>query len=133
MTTTPIDQPTMQAGPSDWFDGVVHIDVVGTPGPASRVMAGLVHFAPAARTAWHTHPNGQTLYVTEGVSVVQVEGERAQELRAGDRVVIPAGANHWHGAAPARLTTQLAYQEADAAGEHTTWGRPVTDEEYAAR
>jgi quercetin dioxygenase-like cupin family protein len=118
------------AGPGDWFAGNVYIDVVSMPSPTSRVMGGIVHFAPGARTAWHTHPAGQTIFVTEGAGLVQREGGPVEEVWPGDRVYIEPGENHWHGAAPARLNTQLAYQEADDSGNHTTWGRHLTDEEY---
>jgi quercetin dioxygenase-like cupin family protein len=118
------------AGPGAWFAGNVHIDVVSMPSPDSRVMGGIVHFAPGARTAWHTHPAGQTIFVTEGVGLVQREGGPVEEVRPGDRVYIEPGENHWHGATPARFHVQLAYQEADDSGSHTTWGRHLTDEEY---
>ena len=121
---------TMTAGPSGWFAGSVYIDVVSLPSPTSRVMGGIVHFAPGARTAWHTHPAGQTIFATEGIGLVQREGGPVEEVRPGDRVSIEPGENHWHGATPARFHTQLAYQEADDSGEHTTWGRHLTDEEY---
>ncbi len=117
-------------GPSQWFAGTVYIDVIGTPTPPSRVLGGLVHFAPGARTAWHSHPVGQTIFVTEGVGVVQREGGPVEEVRPGDRVYFEPGENHWHGATPKRCTTQIAYQEADDSGNHTTWGRHVTDAEY---
>jgi quercetin dioxygenase-like cupin family protein len=100
------------------------------PSPDSRVMGGVVHFEPGARTAWHTHPAGQTIFVTEGVGLVQREGGPVEEVQPGDRVYIEPGENHWHGATPTRFHTQLAYQEADDSGNHTTWGRHLTDEEY---
>jgi quercetin dioxygenase-like cupin family protein len=118
------------AGPGDCFAGNVHIDVVSMPSPDSRVMGGIVHFAPGARTAWHSHPAGQTIFVTEGVGLVQREGGPVEEVRPGDRVCIDPGENHWHGATPTRFHTQLAYQETDDSGSHTTWGRHLTDEEY---
>src|SRR6201996_7600919 len=121
---------TMQAGPSDWFDGNVYIDVVSTPSEKAKVMAGVVHFTPGAHTAWHTHPKGQWIYVTEGVSLVQREGGEVEEVRPGDRIFIEPGENHWHGATPKRFNTQLAYQEADEYGTHTTWGSPVAEDEY---
>ncbi|HEY4269224.1 MAG TPA: cupin domain-containing protein [Galbitalea sp.] len=132
MQITRNELDTMPAGPSDWFDGNVYIDVVSTPSPTSKVMGGIVHFAPGARTAWHTHPAGQTIYVTEGVSLVQREGGAIEEVRPGDRVYIEPGENHWHGASPSRFTVQLAYQEADETGNHTTWGRRLSDDEYPA-
>ncbi|MFD9735810.1 cupin domain-containing protein [Umezawaea sp. NPDC059074] len=119
-------------GPGDWFTGNVYIDVISTPSATSRVMGGVVHFAPGARTAWHTHPAGQTLLVTEGVGLVQREGGPVEEVRPGDRVYIAPGENHWHGATAKDFHAQIAYQEADDAGDHTTWGRHVTDDEYAA-
>jgi quercetin dioxygenase-like cupin family protein len=118
-------------GPSEWFAGPVYIDVVGMPSPPSRVMGGVVHFAPGARTAWHTHPVGQTIFVTEGIGLCQREGGPVEEVRPGDRVYFEPGENHWHGAAPKRFTTQIAYQEADDSGSHTAWGRHVTDDEYS--
>ena len=117
-------------GPDEWFAGDVYIDVVSMPSPSSRVMGGVVHFAPGARTAWHTHPVGQTIFVTEGVGLCQREGGPVEEVRPGDRVYIEPGENHWHGATPRRFNTQLAYQEADESGTHTTWGRPVAEDEY---
>jgi quercetin dioxygenase-like cupin family protein len=118
---------TTIAGPSEWFDGAVYIDVVGTPSPTTHVMAGLVHFAPGARTAWHTHPWGQVIYVTEGISLVQREGGPVETLHPGDRARIEPGERHWHGATPTQFTVQLAYQEADNDGNHTTWGERVAD------
>jgi quercetin dioxygenase-like cupin family protein len=119
------------AGPGDWFTGNVYIDVVSTPSPDTRIMGGIVHFAPGARTAWHTHPAGQTILVIEGVGLIQREGGPVEEVRPGERVYVEPGENHWHGATPARFHTQLAYQEADDSGNHTAWGRHLTDEEYA--
>jgi quercetin dioxygenase-like cupin family protein len=130
MKLTKSGPDTMSAGPSAWFDGNVYIDVVSMPGPDTKVMGGIVHFTPCARTAWHTHPKGQTIFVTEGVGLVQREGGPVEEVRPGDRVFIEPGENHWHGATPGRFHVQLAYQEADEAGEHTTWGRKLTDDEY---
>jgi quercetin dioxygenase-like cupin family protein len=118
------------AGPGDWFTGGVYIDVVSTPSPTSRVMGGIVHFAPGARTAWHTHPVGQTIFVTEGIGLVQRAGGPVEEVRPGDRVQFEPGESHWHGATPTRFHTQIAYQETDDAGHHTAWGHHVTDEEY---
>ena len=119
-------------GPADWFAGAVHIDLVATPTPPSRILGGIVRFAPGARTAWHTHPVGQTIFVTEGVGLVQREGGPVEEVRPGDRVFFEPGENHWHGAAPGRFHTQIAFDEADDAGNHNFWGRQVTDAEYSA-
>lgn len=118
-------------GPADWFAGAVNIDIVAAPTPPSRIMGGVVHFGPGARTAWHTHPVGQSIFVTEGIGLCQREGGPVEEVRPGDRVFFEPGENHWHGAAPGRFHAQIAVQEADDSGNHTTWGRHVTDEEYA--
>jgi quercetin dioxygenase-like cupin family protein len=125
------DEPDTMVGPGDWFAGAVHIDVIATPTPPSRVLAGVVRFAPGARTAWHTHPVGQTIFITEGVGLVQREGGPVEEVRPGDRVFFEPGENHWHGATPGHFHTQIAVEEADDSGHPTTWGRHVTDEEYA--
>ena len=118
------------AGPGDWFTGAVFIDAVAAPSAGSRLSASSVHFTPGARTAWHTHPNGQTIYVTEGIGRCQREGGPVEEIRPGDRVYFEPGENHWHGAAPTRLMTHIAIQEADEGGSAVTWGRHVTDEQY---
>jgi quercetin dioxygenase-like cupin family protein len=119
-------------GPADWFTGDVYIDpVAAAPAPA-RAQAALVHFTPGARTAWHTHPLGQTIYVTEGVGLCQREGGPVEVIRPGDRVFFEPGENHWHGAAPDRFMAHVAIQEADETGSPVTWGDHVTDEEYGA-
>jgi quercetin dioxygenase-like cupin family protein len=120
------------AGPSDWFTGAVYIDAVATPSDASRVSASSVHFTPGARTAWHTHPNGQTIYVTEGVGLAQRRGCPVEVIRPGDRVFFEPGEVHWHGAAPTQFMTHLALLEVDEDGKPATWGAHVTEEEYAA-
>ena len=117
-------------GPADWFTGAVYIDTVATPAPPARAAAALVHFTPGARTAWHTHPFGQTIYVTEGVGRCGREGGPVEELRPGDRVFFEPGENHWHGAAPDRFMVHVAIQEADDDGSPVAWGRHVADEEY---
>src|SRR5512132_3460904 len=95
---------TMQ-GPSDWFTGAVYIDAVAAPSGSSRLSASSVHFTPGARTAWHEHPNGQTIYVLEGVGLAQRRGGRIEVIRPGDRVFFEPGEGHWHGAAPNRFMT----------------------------
>jgi quercetin dioxygenase-like cupin family protein len=120
------------AGPSDWFTGAVYIDAVAAPSDASRLSASSVHFTPGARTAWHTHPNGQTIFVLEGVGLCQRRGGPIEVIRPGDRVFFEPGEEHWHGAAPTRSMTHLAMLEVDAEGNAATWGEHVTDEEYAA-
>jgi quercetin dioxygenase-like cupin family protein len=117
-------------GPSDWFTGTVYIDPIGAPSPPSRTGAASVHFTPGARTAWHTHPFGQTIYVTEGIGRCQRDGDPVQEIRPGDRVFFEPGENHWHGAAPNRFMTHIAIQEANENGSPVTWGEQVTDEQY---
>jgi len=120
------------AGPSDWFTGAVYIDSVATPSGASRVSAVNVHFTPGARTAWHTHPNGQTIYVLEGVGLAQRRGGPVEVIRPGDRVFFEPGEEHWHGAAATRFMTHLAMLEVGDDGNPATWGAHVTDEEYGA-
>jgi quercetin dioxygenase-like cupin family protein len=90
-------------GPSDWFTGTVYVDPVATASAPSRLTASSVHFTPGARTAWHTHPYGQTIHVTEGIGRCQREGGPIEEIRPGDRVYFEPGENHWHGAAPQPL------------------------------
>jgi quercetin dioxygenase-like cupin family protein len=120
------------AGPSEWFTGAVYIDFVATPSGPSRLQASSVHFTPSARTAWHTHPNGQTIYVTEGLGVCQRRGGPIEVIRPGDRVFFESGEDHWHGAAPNRFMTHLAMVEVDDEGNAATWGEHVSDEEYGA-
>jgi quercetin dioxygenase-like cupin family protein len=119
-------------GPRDWFTGAVYIDTVAAPSNGSRLNASSVHFTPGARTAWHIHPNGQTIWVTEGVGLCQRRGGPIEVIRPGDRVFFEPGEDHWHGAAPTRFMTHLAMQEVDDQGSAVTWGVHVTDEEYGA-
>jgi quercetin dioxygenase-like cupin family protein len=121
------------AGPSDWFTGSVYIDTVATPSEPSRLSASNVHFTPGARTVWHTHPNGQTIFVTEGLGLCQRRGGQVEVIRPGDSVFFEPGEEHWHGAAPDRFMTHLALLDVDAEGNNADWGEPVSDEEYAAR
>ena len=117
------------AGPSQWFTGNVYIDTVAAPSEHSRLSASSVHFTPGARTAWHTHPNGQTIYVLEGVGLAQRRGGPAEVIRPGDRVFFEPGEEHWHGAARNRFMTHLAMLEVDDDGNSATWGEHVTDED----
>jgi len=119
-------------GPGDWFTGHVYIDVLATPSPPSRVQAFSVHFTPGARTAWHTHPLGQTIYVTEGVGRCQRRGGAVEVIGPGDRVYFEPGEEHWHGAGPDRFMTHIAMQEVDEQGSAASWGEHVGDEEYDA-
>ena len=120
------------AGPSDWFTGAVYVDAVATPSGGSRLNASSVHFTPGARTVWHTHPFGQTIYVTEGVGRCQRRGGPVEVIRPGDRVFFEPGEDHWHGAAPNRFMTHLAMLEVDDEGNSAKWGDHVSDDEYGA-
>ncbi len=115
-------------GPADWFTGAVFVDAVADALPLG---AYAVHFTPGARTAWHTHPNGQTIWVTEGMGLCQREGGTIEIIRPGDRVFFEPGENHWHGAAPTRFMTHIAIALADESGSPVTWGRHVSDDEYS--
>jgi len=120
------------AGPSEWFTGAVYLDPVASPAARSRLTASSVHFTPGARTAWHMHPNGQTIFVIEGVGLAQRRGGPIEVIRAGDRVFFEPGEDHWHGAAPKRFMTHIAMLDADENGNSATWGDHVSDAEYAA-
>ncbi len=117
-------------GPAEWFTGDVFIDQVAAPAGTSTFAAAAVHFTPGARTAWHTHPNGQTIWVLEGVGLCQRRGGPVEVIRPGDRVFFEPGEDHWHGAAATRFMAHLAMQQADESGNVVTWGDHVTDEEY---
>ena len=119
-------------GPEEWFTGAVYVDTVAAPSQGSRLSASSVHFTPGARTAWHTHPNGQTIFVTEGAGLCQRRGAPIETIRPGDRVFFEPGEEHWHGAAPSRFMTHLAMLEVDDEGNSATWGDHVTDEQYRA-
>jgi len=119
-------------GSSEWFTGAVYIDAVASPTDVSRLSASSVHFTPGARTHWHTHPNGQTIYVTEGVGLAQSRGGSIEMIRPGDRVLFEPGEDHWHGASPTRFMTHIAMLEVDDKGNNATWGKQVSDAEYAA-
>lgn len=125
-----VGRSTTQPGPAEWFTGEVWIDEISTGEAPSRWHALSVRFAPAARTAWHSHPRGQVLHVTDGVGRVQREGGSVTEIRAGDTVHVEAGELHWHGAAPHSFMTHLAIQEAGPDGTTAEWGDHVTDAEY---
>ena len=120
------------AGPADWFTGLVYIDAVAAPVEGTRLHASSVHFTPGARTHWHTHPNGQTIWVTEGVGLCQRRGGPIEVIRPGDRVFFEPDEDHWHGATPNRFMAHLALNEVDEDHVAANWGEKVTDEEYAA-
>jgi quercetin dioxygenase-like cupin family protein len=118
-------------GPAEWFTGDVYIDAVAAASAPARAQANLVHFTPGARTAWHTHPLGQTIYVTEGVGLCQKRGGSIEIIRPGDRVLFEPDEDHWHGAAPNRFMVHLALNEVDDDHVAAAWGDKVTDQEYA--
>jgi len=118
--------------PGDWFTGDVYLDAVAAPAGSSRVSATCVHFTPGARTAWHTHPNGQTIWVLEGVGLCQRLGGPVEVIRPGDRVFFEPGEEHWHGACATRFMAHLAMLQVDEEGNNATWLEHVTDAEYAA-
>ena len=118
-------------GPPGWFTGTVRIDPLFTAPDPARAGGALVTFEPGARTAWHTHPFGQTLIVTAGVGRVQREGGPVEEIRPGDVVWFPPGEKHWHGAAPATAMSHIAIQERQD-GSPVTWMEHVTDADYGA-
>jgi quercetin dioxygenase-like cupin family protein len=118
-------------GPSDWFTGTVRIDpLFSAPAPA-RVVGASVTFEPGARTAWHTHPLGQTLIVTAGVGLAQREGGTIEDIHPGDVVWFAPGEKHWHGASPIVAMTHIAIQEA-LDGKAVDWMEHVTDLQYGA-
>jgi quercetin dioxygenase-like cupin family protein len=117
-------KPTAK-GPAQWFTGDVFIDTVAQGHGTSPTTVGLVHFTPGARTAWHAHTIGQTLYVMEGEGRVQSRGHPIVTISPGDIVFTPGQEWHWHGAAPDHFMTHLAVSEGGA-----DWGEPVTDAEY---
>ena len=116
-------------GPRDWFTGAVRIDPLFGPPEPARVAGALVTFEPGARTAWHTHPLGQTLIVTAGCGRVQREGGPIEEVRPGDVVWFPPGEKHWHGAAPTTAMSHIAVQER-LDGKAVDWMEHVTDAQY---
>jgi quercetin dioxygenase-like cupin family protein len=124
-------RPTNTA-PAANFTGTVFSDQVVVGNEPSRMRASVVSFTPGARTAWHSHPVGQTLYCLSGAGRVQREGEKVQELRPGDVVLIPPDVRHWHGAAPDRLFSHLAMSELNDRGEGTAWFEHVSDADYTA-
>jgi quercetin dioxygenase-like cupin family protein len=116
---------------AEYFTGDVYVDAVADPAATATVAASWVHFTPGARTTWHVHPLGQTIFVTEGVGRCQREGGPIETIGPGDRVFFAPGENHWHGAAPDRFMAHIAIQQVDESGSPVTWGRHVTDQEYA--
>ena len=117
-------------GPADWFTGVVRIDPLIDAAEPARVAGASVTFEPGARTAWHTHPLGQTLIVVSGSGLAQREGGPAEEIHPGDVVWFAPGEKHWHGASPTTAMTHIAVQE-KVDGKAVEWLEPVSDQQYA--
>ncbi|AUH01922.1 cupin domain-containing protein [Prodigiosinella confusarubida] len=120
-----------QLGPAEWFTGKVRIDGLFYAESPATVSNAAVTFEPGARTAWHSHPLGQTLVVLSGCGRVQLQGKPIEEIRPGDIVWIAPGEKHWHGAAPATAMTHIAIQEAQD-GKAADWFEPVSEVEYSA-
>ena len=116
-------------GPTDWFTGTVRIDPLFTAPAPARVAGAAVTFEPGARTAWHTHPLGQTLIVLSGLGRVQLEGGPIEEIHPGDVVWFPPNVRHWHGASPKTAMTHIALQEA-LDGKMVEWLEQVSDDQY---
>ena len=116
-------------GPADWFTGTVRIDPLFTAPDPAMVAGALVTFEPGARTAWHTHPLGQTLIVTSGFGRAQKSGGPVEEIRPGDVVWFAPGEKHWHGAGPTTAMSHIAIQER-LDGKMVDWMEHVTDEQY---
>jgi quercetin dioxygenase-like cupin family protein len=123
-------QPSAK-GPADWFTGTVRIDSPFQGSDAVRVSGAIVTFEPGARTAWHTHPLGQTLIVTTGCGRAQREGGPVEEIRPGDIVWFPPGEKHWHGGTATTAMTHIAVQE-KLDGKVVEWMEKVSDEQYGA-
>jgi quercetin dioxygenase-like cupin family protein len=121
-------QPSRK-GPAEYFTGAVRVDPLFQAGDPARVSGGQVTFEPSARTAWHTHPLGQTLLITSGLGWVQHEGGPIEEVRPGDVVWFPAGLKHWHGATPTTAMTHIAITESRD-GKNVDWMEKVSDEQY---
>jgi quercetin dioxygenase-like cupin family protein len=124
-------QPSSK-GPADWFTGTVRIDSLFQPNAPARAVSLSITFEPGARTAWHSHPLGQTLIVTAGCGRVQRWGGPIEEIRPGDVIWFPPGEKHWHGAAPTRAMTHIAIEE-ELDGKWADWMEKVSDEQYHAK
>ncbi|WDT53873.1 (R)-mandelonitrile lyase [Streptomyces sp. G7(2002)] len=123
-------RPASRPGPAAHFTGSVWLDEIAAPPAPSRLRMFSVHFAPGAHTAWHTHPHGQVLHITEGAGLVQRAGGPVEPVRAGDTVWIAPGERHWHGAAPDTFMTHLATVEAAGDGTAAEWAELVDAQEY---
>jgi quercetin dioxygenase-like cupin family protein len=116
-------------GPEDWFTGAVRIDPLFQANEPARVACASVTFEPGARTAWHTHPLGQTLIVTAGSGWAQRQGGPVEEIHQGDVIWFPPGEKHWHGASPTTAMTHIAIQES-LNGKVVEWMEKVTEDQY---
>ena len=126
-----LDRTATTTGPASWFTGEVLLDAVRGPREGSRLAMNHVHFAPGARTHWHWHPVGQTLYGTTGVGLVVTRSGEVLTLEPGRTVWIPPREDHWHGALADSLMSHIAAQEADENGDAVIWLEPVSDQEFA--
>ena len=122
-------QPS-RVGKKEFFSGQVYIDEITTRDVPSGIRVNAVRFSPGARSAWHSHAEGQTLHVTEGVGRAQARGGEITTIRSGDTIYTPPGEWHWHGAAPDHFMTHLAIWDAPEQGAEVEWGDLVSDEEY---
>ncbi|MEU6764913.1 cupin domain-containing protein [Streptomyces sp. NPDC046853] len=122
--------PTMKA-PAERFTGDVYLNMIETPAEPARLATALVRFTPGARTNWHSHANGQTLYITDGAGLVGTRDGHVIRATAGQTVKCPPGEEHWHGGTDTTLMAHIAMVVGDAEGDGTTWLEPVTDEQYA--
>jgi quercetin dioxygenase-like cupin family protein len=129
MEITRVGSQPSGKGPAEYFTGAVRVDSLFQPRDPARVSGAAVTFEPGARTAWHTHPLGQTLIVTAGCGRVQRWGGPTEEIRPGDVVWIPPGEKHWHGASPTTAMTHIAVQE-KLDGKFVEWMEKVSDEQY---
>jgi quercetin dioxygenase-like cupin family protein len=129
-----VPRPATAKGPADWFTGDVWIDAIVRGEEPSHVRVSLVRFTPSARTAWHSHAVGQTLFVTDGQGLVQSRGGPVEQIRAGDVVATAPDEWHWHGADPDHLMAHLSITESTPGDERpeAEWGAHVTDEEYGS-
>jgi quercetin dioxygenase-like cupin family protein len=126
-------QPSAKGQP-DWFTGDVWIDAIARGDEPSRIRVNAVRFTPGARTAWHCHAVGQTLYVTEGLGLIQARGDEVIEIHPGDIIYTPSGEWHWHGAAPDHFMAHLSMTEGvgEGQGPESEWGEHLTEAEYKA-
>lgn len=129
MQITRIGSQPSQKGPEDWFTGAVRIDFLFQPNDARRAAAAIVTFEPGARTAWHTHPLGQTLIVTSGCGWVQREGGTVEEIHPGDIIWFEPNEKHWHGATATTAMSHIAIQE-NLNGKVVEWMEKVSDDYY---